>query len=462
MALVESPGRGSYLPATYREVRASPSLFTWIVFLGTFAILVPREAAGIDSPSPGILYELAFGDFRWVDLALLAILGLVVAFRGGTGRLFRLHVPPEVGRWSLVFGLAIVISMIHGSIAGGTELFFDWRGLAVGGSFMFLLYQLVRTNPQALKVAAFSLITILVGRASYHLVTFFAGTADVTLQGVRIPVFDGPTLSATVFAVITAGCLAVGWKEGSLNARLFFGCLASVALLLVVLAFRRTYWGEAFVGLVAILLIFNRKRLSALLTIVALSLAFLPFLPAEYQLRAASVNPFSQTENRYTVTNEDHLNDLRDAWDVIKKDPVLGYGLGRPYSTHRIENWKFISWGVHNAILHVWLRYGALGLISYVALHIVTLRWLLALSRRFRPQSFERWWVIAAFSYLAATFAVSLFASPWPYGATQNSILIFGVIGTTFAMQAQARHDADEEESSDASDISERRTPRLA
>jgi O-antigen ligase len=460
MAVVESPGRRPLdlpVPANTRR-RVTP--FSWLLFLAVFAVLIPRESAGIDSPSPGLIYEQAFGDFRWIDLLIFGALGFMIAVRIGTGKLFKLHVPRDIGRWALLLSAAIALSMVHGSLAGGTELFFDWQGLAVGAAFMFLVYQLVRTRPEAVRVAAFALIAVLAARAVYALAMFFSGSSGVTLQGVRIPVFDGPTLSNTVFVLIAAGCLAVGWKTGSVNSRLVCAGAAAIALLLVVLAFRRTYWGEAFVGLVAILLIFNKRRLSALLTIVALAVVLLPYLPGEFRLRAASANPFADDKNRYTVTNEDHLNDLRDAWDVIKQDPVLGYGLGRPYETERITNWKFTSWGVHNAILHVWLRYGLLGLISYVALHLVVLRWLHRLSRRFPSDSFERWWLIAAFSYVTATFVVSLFASPWPFGATQNSLLILGMIGTAFALQNQAPV-ADER--AGARPVRPgRRTPRLA
>ena len=442
MSVVETQGRRPpYLSAAAAgppgRVRRSP--FGWAVFLVLFSVIIPREAAGIDSQSPSWIYLKAFGDFRWIDVMVFSVLGLVAALRIGSNRFFKLHAPKDMGRWSVLFGSAIVLSMVHGSLAGGTELFFDWQGLAVGFAFMLVLYQLVRTRPGAVRVAALALIAVLVGRAVYQLANFFAGTSGVTLQGVRIPVFDGPTLSNTVFVLIAAGCIAVGWKRGPFSARLLCGGAAMVALVLVVLAFRRTYWGEAFVGLVAILLVFNKRRLSALLTVVALAVALLPYLPGEFRLRAESANPFAADENRYTETNDDHLNDLRDAWDVIKQDPVLGYGLGRPYETERVQNWKFTSWGVHNAVLHVWLRYGALGLISFLALHLATLRWLLRLSRRFHPDSFERWWVIAGFSYITATLVVSLFASPWPYGASQNSMLILGVVGTAFALQNQLR-----------------------
>ena len=437
MAVVETPGRRPlYVSAgAARKARRSP--FGWVLFLVLFSLIIPREAAGIDSASPAWIYLKAFGDFRWIDVIVFGVLGFVAALRIGSDRFFKLHAPKDMGRWSVLLGLAIVLSMVHGSLAGGTELFFDWQGLAVGVAFMLVLYQLVRTRPGAVRVAAFALIAVLVARAAYQLATFVAGTTGVTLQGVRIPVFDGPTLSNTVFVLIAAGCIAVGWKRGPFSARVLCGGAALLALVLVVLAFRRTYWGEAFVGLVAILLVFNKRRLSALLALAALGVALLPYLPGEFRLRAESANPFAAEENRYTVTNDDHLNDLRDAWDVIKQDPVLGYGLGRPYETERIENWKFTSWGVHNAVLHVWLRYGALGLVSYLALHLATLRWLLRLSRRFHTDSFERWWLIAGFSYVTATLVVSLFASPWPYGASQNSMLILGFVGTAFALQNQ-------------------------
>ena len=54
----------------------------------------------------------------------------------------------------------------------------------------------------------------------------------------------------------------------------------------------------------------------------------------------------------------------------------MGIGLGRSFATLRIQDWKEESVMVHNAPLHVWLKYGLLGLACYVWFHLAMFRWL--------------------------------------------------------------------------------------
>ena len=56
--------------------------------------------------------------------------------------------------------------------------------------------------------------------------------------------------------------------------------------------------------------------------------------------------------------------------------PLMGIGVGTAYPTWRIRNWKSESVMVHNAPIHVWLKYGAAGLVCYLWFHLLLLRWL--------------------------------------------------------------------------------------
>ena len=54
----------------------------------------------------------------------------------------------------------------------------------------------------------------------------------------------------------------------------------------------------------------------------------------------------------------------------------MGIGLGTSYPTWHIRHWKPESVMVHNAVLHVWLKYGLAGLLCYLWFHVALLRWL--------------------------------------------------------------------------------------
>ena len=62
--------------------------------------------------------------------------------------------------------------------------------------------------------------------------------------------------------------------------------------------------------------------------------------------------------------------------DQVHRHPVMGIGLGRSFQTQRIRDWKEESVMVHNAPLHVWLKYGLMGLVCYVWFHVALFRWL--------------------------------------------------------------------------------------
>ena len=69
----------------------------------------------------------------------------------------------------------------------------------------------------------------------------------------------------------------------------------------------------------------------------------------------------------------------------------MGIGVGTSYSTWHIRNWKTESVMVHNAPLHVWLKYGIAGLACYVWFHIALLRWLYRRSQAAPPATQPSW-----------------------------------------------------------------------
>ena len=130
----------------------------------------------------------------------------------------------------------------------------------------------------------------------------------------------------------------------------------------------------------------------------------------------------------------------------------MGIGLGRSFQTARIKGWKEESVMVHNAPLHVWLKYGLLGLVCYIWFHAAVFRTLWTrmkadrsrakaalLSSRVYPHGrsvrFHRGdgqhitaFVCAALVFLAAQFVVSLGFTPWPYSSLQSTTLIAFVL----------------------------------
>ena len=92
---------------------------------------------------------------------------------------------------------------------------------------------------------------------------------------------------------------------------------------------------------------------------------------------------------------------------------------------------------VHNAPLHVWLKYGLLGLACYTWFHLALFRWLYR--HRALPTA-NQVWPSAALVYLAAQFAVSLGFAPWPYSSLQAATLISFVLAVAITGTTQCKY----------------------
>ena len=393
-------------------------------------MLLPEYVQGLgDAEAKSIVYRATMGPFRVVDLLLLAMIA-AHAVAWASSRRWQVRLPRAIAWPGLGFLGAIVLAMGFGAMHGGTNLFFDWRALALGIG-LYVVFALWLQTPQAWQWAVGLFAGFMALRVAWIYAEFLSGGGDV-LVGVRIPVFDGPTLSAVVFTGLLAMCLgdsAHGWRS---VIWLGFGAAAYV---LVLLCFRRTFWAELGLASLALLLIKAERRGRNLLLAVAAMVAAAAILGPPFVERIRSLD-FTQNETEFSQGNPDHVGEVLDAWERVQRNPVMGIGLGRSFQTLRIQEWKEDSVMVHNAPLHVWLKYGLLGLACYVWFHAAALRWLWRArgskdrntddsdSGTARVGALQS----AAVVYVAAQFAVSLGFAPWPYSSLQSAILIAFVL----------------------------------
>ncbi|HEY4899805.1 MAG TPA: O-antigen ligase family protein [Terriglobales bacterium] len=397
-----------------------------MVLLPLFSLmLLPEYVQGLGNPeAKSILYRGTLGPLRMVDALLLGIIA-AHAIVWLSSRKTRLHLPRPMAVPGFGFLAAIAMAMIYGWLHGGTNLFFDWRALALGIGMYGVFAMWVQTPPAA-RSAVYLFAGYMALRIGLIYASFLRGEGDVIL-GVRIPMFDGPTLSAIVFTAVLASsmgdCARGRWRQ------LLWMSLSAAAYLLVLLCFRRTFWAELGVATGLLLLLRrNHRRRKLLLAMMAVAAVALTLGPAFYQ-RMQSLD-FTNGESEFSQGNPDHVGDVLDAWDQVRQHPFLGIGLGRSYPTLRIQEWKEESVMVHNAPLHVWLKYGLIGLACYVWFHFAIFGWLF---RRHRAAglSEEQVWLAAALVYLAAQFAVSLGFTPWPYSSVQSTLLIAFVLAVS-------------------------------
>jgi len=383
----------------------------------------PRQGAETQS---AIYSKLAAG-FRYIDviLLLLAMSHIVAVF---CLRDKRLRFPRALVAPGLAFLACIAVAIAYGARHGGANFFFDWRGLALGTG-LYVVWSCWLPHPDDVAEVLQLFLSYMGVRLVLLFVFYLSGEQD-NLAGVSIPIFDGPVLSSTVFT----GLLAFQFYANAASPRrkLLWAILGIGACLLVVICLRRTYWGELAIGTGVLLLLGGRNRMRGLLlTAVAIAIAA-GVLGSSFSGRMLSLD-ITRNDTEFSADNADHVFDLIDAWSQVRQSPVMGIGLGTAYPTLRIRNWKPDSVMVHNAPLHVWLKYGIAGLVCYVWFHLALLTWLFRRWKQAVPQ--QRAFLSAAFAYLTAQFLMTLGFAPWPYSELQMTTLISFIVAAAVAAE---------------------------
>ena len=400
-----------------------------LLWCALFTIIFQPEFARLGGEAQSLAYHKIVAGFRVIDVLLLAlVLSHVVAW--GCLRRKRLAFPCSLAAPGIAFIVCIAAAMCYGASRGGNNFFFDWRGLALGIG-LYVVWSFWLQQPSDVAAALQVFLAYAGIRIALLFVLYLCGKGDI-LGGVAIPTFDGPVISCAVFAALLAFSFS---EHGSGKKLLLRACLGLAACLFVLLCLRRTYWGELAIGTLVLLLLRRRARVKSFaLAVVAIAIA-VAVLGSSFSQRVQSLD-VSRDDTQFSADNADHVLDLVDAWYEIRQSPVMGIGLGTSYPTWQIRNWKQESVMVHNAALHVWLKYGIAGLICYLWFHIGLLKWLYQQSRAARGRNTAL--AAAALAYFTAQFVMTLGFAPWPYSELQLTTLMSFVLAAAASPSAMS------------------------
>ncbi len=423
-----SPYRESPYPRailSYEPRQWAVSCCRGLLFCILFSvILLPEFSRDGNATAGSFLYTKAVGSLRFIDVGIIGlIISHVAALACSRRKIIRF--PRALAFPGLAFLACIVSGIWYGSSHGGTNFFFDWRALALGIGLYFVWAVWIQSTAElnrAVHIFAIYMALRIVVLYALNL----AGYRE-TLAGVPIPTFDGPAVSTIVFTALLA--LRYAAISRSRHRQLLWAALSAAACLVVLLCFRRTYWGELAIGTGVLLLVQRHHRMrSAILVCAMVGLAAV-MLGQSFYARLQSFD-LNRMDSEFSADNSDHVGDLLDGWDQVRQSPIMGIGVGTSYPTWRIRSWKSESVMVHNAPVHVWLKYGAIGLICYLWFHIFLFAWLYKQSTRTAPAHAD--FMAVAFAYLLAQFAMTLGFAPWPYSELQMTTLISFILATAF------------------------------
>jgi hypothetical protein len=334
------------------------------------AVLADPDPIG-PIPAGTAFYDKAVSSLTPPDVLLLIGLGGVLLRFVREDERPRLPDPLTIPLILLALALAagIVTGLsAHAGVTGG-DVFH--RGMHVAYVFLVpLLAVNVLRDTRALKIFA----VVAAGLAA------FKGLAGlyVALGGLGSTVGDEtvsflnpvPNLMMLVFVlgVVAARVRKVeipGWMVAA----------APLALLSLVLSFRRSFWIAAAFTLIVVVIIASRRRGRAVLAVAGVTLALTLVAvttigssddPSASPLaeRAQTLSPGGLGTNR---GDRYRMDERHNVVENIEANPLTGIGLGVRWKVHQPLAEAHDRRYVHLAALWYWLAFGVLGLIAYVA-----------------------------------------------------------------------------------------------
>lgn len=356
---------------------AQRTIFVALAVLVTFV--------GDEFPDDGLPNFWFAQDFAGVPLQYPAMIGVVllvspIAF--ASKRFSVVAGLKTISLWTptVLVWVALGLAIGYGIVSGAPELFADWRNIVVLATLTTLTARWLASRPWRDQIMA----DLAIGYGVAGLVPlglWLSGVGGAELFGESVPIFAYPPLFMVMFSSLV--CLSL-WLNGlsqmsSIRAHTI-QLLALTSSFIVLVSFRRAFWAAWLVAFV-VLAVYSRlragvttKRLSALLLIVGLLATSVVIYVGADDVRGRLESFVPGAENEYSSTNEDHLNDITEAIGVISEQPLTGLGIGRLYRTPSIAEWKDRSFEVHNAPVHMWLKFGLIGAIAYVWFHVAWIR----------------------------------------------------------------------------------------
>lgn len=232
--------------------------------------------------------------------------------------------------------------------------------------------------------------------------------------------------------------------------------LAVVALLTLVLSYRRSFWIAFALGAAIVLLVATRRhgRPVVLLLGAAGALALWAALAGGGRPTGTDENPLidrvrSLSPERIEATSSDRyrLEEQRNVIAEIRRSPVRGIGLGVPWSgryplSEEHEGGRHYT---HTTILWWWLKLGVLGAVAYVAV----LLWAVAAARSVWRRSPDPYVRVAALALGASLVGLAVAETTASFTGVDTRVTVMVGIALAWLATAERRASPDQEPDGD-------------
>lgn len=190
--------------------------------------------------------------------------------------------------------------------------------------------------------------------------------ANVQKLAVKITFFDiNDSLIACVATFYSAWMVTGSRYVLSRKQKVFYWFVIVVELFVITFSYRRTAWGGMlFAGILFCSILPWRRRIIAI-TVISMITAFILTVVTIQRFEKLSVKKDTGSMLLYDMrgsTKEGRFAELYRAFETIMEHPVVGVGPWGGYGPG--ERYKFM----HSGFLHVWLKSGTLGMLTFLAM----------------------------------------------------------------------------------------------
>ena len=365
-------------------------------------------------PSGERFYDQVFSSFTTPDMLIFfGLAGVLLRF---VAQDLRPRLPEPLTVPLLVLGCAVVAGVATaystGSVPVG-ELFH--RCMQIGHLILIpLLAVNVLRDTRALKVFAVGLALIACLKGATGLYASLGGFGGGVEEEVASFLNPFPNLLMLTFGL---GVIAALVRKVELPAWMYAGL--PIALLALLLSYRRSFWIAAIFTIVLVVIIASRRRGRAVFAIgaVALVLALVAANSVAGPSDSTSASPLAERAQTLTPggigsnRGDRYRNDeRRNVTENIKQHPFTGVGLGVDWEVHQPLAEAHDRRYVHFAFLWYWLALGILGAIAYLLLFASSL-WTSRQIWNRHPDSIVQVCAIAVFGGIVGLAVVELTAT---------------------------------------------------
>ncbi len=380
-------------------------------------------------------YNIDFINIHIMEVLIYSLLITVLINRKILSR-NKIWIPPYSGI-VFIFLLLMILAAFHGFLRGASPRaafgYGEWRALFLTLLLLILVPNIIDSTEKVKRLLNWIIILATL-RACIGVGNYWLGQGQIhaTLQTPIIFWDSGENmLFAALIVISIAEFLMVRPIKAATKLR---GVACLPMAYSVIISMRRNVWLFMGVAIFAMFMCLNLKQKMRFI-FVTIVMIFTISIGLLSGVGGKSVQPVIKRIGSFTNTRIDtnpfHLYDIYDAFLTIKQHPWMGVGFGNGFirmkSKHGVGAENIIPNIVHNIYLHIWLKMGIFGLLTFLLIWIAFIAY--GLSRISRITDLRhRALVIGIFSIIFGMLGSFIWGT-YLFANTRTPLIMFIFLG---------------------------------